>query len=121
VRIANLFMSPPGKSGFKCRKRSRNAENRKLVVRLLCCRIMSDFIFYHGNTKGGKHETSFSLDSLFRVFVFSGFRDWFLFLDRVFQLLFLLFTTDLRGNFTDIKKLKFSLPAVLFWKAGVSP
>jgi hypothetical protein len=46
---------------------------------------MSDFIFYHENTKGGKHETSFFTNSFF---VFSGFRDWFLVLDRVFQLLF---------------------------------
>ncbi len=77
VRIAILFMSLPGKSGFKCRKRSRNAENR--------------------NWKLGFH----------------------------------IFTTDLpacacthadrHGNFTDIKKLKFSLPAVLLWKACVSP
>jgi len=34
---------------------------------------------------------------------------------------FHIFTTDLHRNFTDFKKLKFSLPAVLFWKAGVSP
>jgi hypothetical protein len=67
IRIAILFMSPPDKSGFKCRRRSWNAEN--------------------GNWKFGFH----------------------------------IFTTDLHGNFTDIKKLKFSLPAVLFWKAGVSP
>jgi len=32
---------------------------------------MSDFIFYHENTKGGKHETSFFSNSFF---VFSYFR-----------------------------------------------
>jgi len=41
--------------------------------------------------------------------------------NRNWKLGFHIFTTDLHGNFTDIKKLKFSLPAVLFWKAGVSP
>ena len=42
IRIAILFMSLPGKSGFKCRKRSRNAENgkQKLEIRLP--------YFYHG-------------------------------------------------------------------------
>ncbi len=49
---------------------------------------MSDFIFYHENTKGGKHETSFPYSSFF---VFSSFRAFvigFLIFNRVFQLLF---------------------------------
>jgi len=41
-----------------------------LAFMLLNCRIMSDFIFYRENTKGGKHETSFHLIlfSCFRLF-----------------------------------------------------
>ena len=43
----------------------------KLAFMLLYYRIVPDFIFYHENTKGGKHETPFPLIlfSFFRAFV----------------------------------------------------